>query len=64
MSMGKKIHHKVETAEGAAKKAFGRVTGNAHLEGEGSKEQAKGNAKQMGDKVKDAGKKIKNVFKY
>ncbi|NMM91648.1 CsbD family protein [Rhodococcus sp. SRB_17] len=64
MSMGKKIHHKVETAEGAAKKAFGKATGDAHLEAEGSKEQAKGNAKQMGDKVKDAGKKIKNAFKH
>jgi uncharacterized protein YjbJ (UPF0337 family) len=64
MNMGKKIRHKVETAEGAAKKAVGRATGNAHLEAEGSKEQAKGNTKQMGDKFKDAGKKIKNAFKH
>ena len=64
MNMGKKIRHKVETAEGAAKKTVGKATGNAHLEAEGSKEQARGNAKQMGDKVKDAGKKIKNALKH
>ena len=28
------------------------------------REQAKGNTKQMGDKFKDAGKKIKNAFKH
>ncbi|WP_374230417.1 hypothetical protein [Rhodococcus sp. ARC_M6] len=38
--MGKKIQHKY----------FGKATGNAHLEADGSKEQSKGNAKQMGDK--------------
>jgi uncharacterized protein YjbJ (UPF0337 family) len=54
MSVGKKIAHKAEAAKGAAKKLVGRATGNTRLRVEGRVDQAKGNAKQAGDKLKDA----------
>ena len=54
MSIGKKIAHKAEAAKGAAKKYFGRATGNTRLATEGRVDQFKGNTKQAGDKVKDA----------
>jgi uncharacterized protein YjbJ (UPF0337 family) len=53
MSLGKKLAHKAETAKGAAKKYFGRATGNTRLRAEGRADQAKGNAKQAAAKVKD-----------
>jgi uncharacterized protein YjbJ (UPF0337 family) len=54
MSIGKKIAHKAEATKGAAKKYFGRATGNTRLRTEGRADQAKGNTKQAGAKVKDA----------
>lgn len=54
MSIGRKIAHKAQAARGAAKKHFGRATGNTRLRTEGRADQIKGNAKQAGDKVKDA----------
>lgn len=54
MSIGKKIAHKVEAAKGTAKKLVGRATGNNRLRVEGRIDQATGNAKQAGDKIKDA----------
>jgi uncharacterized protein YjbJ (UPF0337 family) len=52
--IGKKIAHKAEAAKGAAKKYFGRATGNTRLRTEGRVDQFKGNTKQAGAKVKDA----------
>ena len=57
MSIGKKLAHKAEAVMGAAKKYFGRATGNTRLRTEGRVEQAKGNTKQAGAKTKD-------VFKH
>jgi len=54
MSIGKKIAHKAQAAKGAAKKYLGRATGNTRLRTEGRVDQFAGNAKQAGDKVKDA----------
>ena len=54
MSIGKKLAHKAEAAKGAAKKYFGRATGNTRLATEGRVDQFKGNTKQAGEKVKDA----------
>jgi uncharacterized protein YjbJ (UPF0337 family) len=53
MSIAKKLAHKAEAAKGATKKYFGRATGNTRLRTEGRADQAKGNAKQAGAKVKD-----------
>ena len=54
MRRGKKLAHKAEAAKGAAKKFFGRATGNTRLATEGRVDQFKGNIKQAGEKVKDA----------
>ena len=54
MSIDKKLSHKAEAANGAAKKYFGRATGNTRLRTEGRVDQFKGNTKQAGEKVKDA----------
>jgi uncharacterized protein YjbJ (UPF0337 family) len=54
MSIAKKIAHKAEAVKGAFKKAAGRTTDNRRLEAEGRGDQAKGNLKQAGAKVKDA----------
>ena len=54
MSVGKKIAHKAEATKGAVKKFFGRATGNTRLRTEGRLDQAKGNTKHAGAKLKDA----------
>ncbi|MRH90715.1 CsbD family protein [Nocardia sp. SYP-A9097] len=54
MSIGKKIAHKAEAAKGVAKKLVGRGTGNTRLRTEGRIDQAKGDTKQAGAKMKDA----------
>jgi uncharacterized protein YjbJ (UPF0337 family) len=54
MSIAKKIAHKAEALKGSAKKAAGRVTDNHRLEAEGHGDQAKGDLKLAGAKVKDA----------
>ena len=52
MSIGKKIGHKAQAAKGAAKKFFGRATGNTRLRTEGRVDQFKGNTKQAGTRSK------------
>jgi uncharacterized protein YjbJ (UPF0337 family) len=54
MSVGKKIAHKAEATKGAAKKFFGRATGNTRLRTEGRVDQANGNVRQAGAKLRDA----------
>jgi uncharacterized protein YjbJ (UPF0337 family) len=54
MSITKKIAHKAEAVKGGAKRALGRLTGNRRLEAEGRSDQAKGDLKQAGAKIKDA----------
>ncbi|MEU9080205.1 CsbD family protein [Kitasatospora sp. NPDC004745] len=54
MGIGKKAAHKAEAVKGGVKKSVGRATGNRTLEAEGRGDQAKGNLKQAGAKVKDA----------
>ncbi|MFE5027972.1 CsbD family protein [Streptomyces sp. NPDC056656] len=57
MSIGKKIAHKAEAMKGGAKKTTGRASGNRSLQAEGRGDQLKGNIKQAGAKIKD-------VFKH
>ena len=54
MSIAKKIAHKAEAVKGAAKKTAGQATDSPRLEAEGRADQAKGDLKQAGAKVKDA----------
>jgi uncharacterized protein YjbJ (UPF0337 family) len=54
MSIARTIAHKAEAVKGSAKRIFGGVTGSRRLRAEGRADQAKGNIKQAGAKIKDA----------
>ncbi len=53
MSALDKAKNKAEELGGKAKEHVGHATGDEQLEAEGNKDQAKGNLKQAGEKVKD-----------
>jgi len=57
MSEADKAKNTAETAKGKVKEGVGRATGNESLEAEGHADQAKGDLKQAGEKVKDVFKK-------
>ena len=57
MGADDKIDNKAEELGGKAKEGFGRATGDEELEAEGQGDQAKSNLKQAGEKVKDVFKK-------
>ncbi len=48
-----KLKNKGQELAGEGKEHAGRATGNESLEAEGHKDQAAGNVKQAGEKVKD-----------
>ena len=54
MSAARKIAHRAEAVKGAAKVAVGRITGSRRLRARGRRDQAKGNIKQYGAKIKHA----------
>jgi uncharacterized protein YjbJ (UPF0337 family) len=54
MSISTKIAHRAEAVEGGAKRMAGRLTGSRRLRAEGRADQAKGDVKQAGAKIKDA----------
>jgi uncharacterized protein YjbJ (UPF0337 family) len=49
-----KAKNKAEELQGQGKEAVGRATDDRDLEAEGKADQASGNLKQAGEKVKDA----------
>jgi uncharacterized protein YjbJ (UPF0337 family) len=53
MSGVDKAKNKAEELGGEAKEKIGQATGNQRLEDEGHVDQAAGNLKQAGEKVKD-----------
>ncbi len=53
MSAEDKISNKIDELAGKGKEVAGRATGNPDLEAEGRGQQAKSNLKQAGEKVKD-----------
>jgi uncharacterized protein YjbJ (UPF0337 family) len=57
MSAEDKAKNTAETAKGKAKEGLGKATGNESLEAEGRADQAKGDLKQSGEKIKDVFKK-------
>ena len=57
MSTADKARDKAQAAKGKVKKGTGKAIDDPVLEGEGKAEQAKGDLKQAGEKVKDAVKK-------
>jgi uncharacterized protein YjbJ (UPF0337 family) len=60
MSESDKVSNKVEELKGKFKEGVGDATDNEQLQGEGKADQAKGNLKQAGEKVKDAVKGVTN----
>lgn len=61
MSDSDKTQAKVEQGKGKVKEAVGNAVGNERLEAEGRGDQAKGDAREAGEKAKDA---VKDVFKH
>ena len=57
MGLGDKIDNESEKLGGKGKEAAGEATGDDSLKAEGKTDQAKGDLKQAGEKVKDAFKK-------
>ncbi len=57
MSTDDKVKNSAETAKGKVKEGAGKATGNESLEAEGHADQAKGDLKQAGEKIKDVFKK-------
>jgi uncharacterized protein YjbJ (UPF0337 family) len=53
MGMGDKIDNKADELKGKTKEATGKATDDQELEAEGHGDQVKGNLKQAGEKVKD-----------
>jgi uncharacterized protein YjbJ (UPF0337 family) len=53
MGLEDKANNKGEELKGQAKEQFGKATDNEELEAEGQADQAKGNLKQAGEKIKD-----------
>jgi len=58
MGLQDKMVNKAKVLKGKAKEAAGRATGNEQWVLEGKVEQGKGNLKQAGEKVKDAGEAV------
>ena len=54
MSAKNKAKNKAQELKGKAKKKAGEATGDEYLEAEGQADEAKGNLKNAGEKVKDA----------
>lgn len=54
MGLDDKPANKAQELKGEAKEGFGRATDDEELQAEGQADQAKGNLKQAGEKVKDA----------
>ena len=54
MSIARKTAHKAEAVKGGARKTAGRVTGSRRCGPKGRRDQANGNLKQAGAKIKDA----------
>jgi uncharacterized protein YjbJ (UPF0337 family) len=61
MGFDDKIKNKAQELKGKAKEAGGKQTDDPDLELEGKADQASGNLKQTGEKIKDA---AKNLFKH
>ena len=54
MSISTKIAHKAEAVKGGVKRMAGRLAGRRRLRAEGRADQANGDVKQAGAKIKDA----------
>ncbi|HEX4101490.1 MAG: CsbD family protein [Pseudonocardiaceae bacterium] len=58
MGLQDKVANSAEVLKGKAKEAAGKIAGSPRLEVEGKLDQGKGNLKQAGEKIKDAGESV------
>lgn len=63
MGMADKAKNTAEDLGGKAKEAAGKVTDNERLEAEGQADQVEADAKQRGEKLKDAASDAKDAFR-
>jgi uncharacterized protein YjbJ (UPF0337 family) len=61
MSTKDRASNRAQDAKGRVKEAAGSITGNRGLENKGKTDQAKAGAKNFGEDVKDAGRKVKDA---
>ena len=54
MGLADKVRNSLQSLSGKGKQRIGGATGDRSLQAEGDREQAKGDIKQAGEKVKDA----------
>ena len=62
MGLDDKISNKAEDLKGKVKEGTGKATDDEQLEGEGKGDQASASLKDGVEKVKDAGKDVKDAF--
>lgn len=62
MGIDDKANYTVIHRIGAAREAAGRLTGSQELKREGRNEQAQARLLEAGERVKDAGRKLKEGF--
>ncbi|WP_018658166.1 CsbD family protein [Actinomadura flavalba] len=61
MSLLDKIKNTAQRAKGRGKERAGRQSGDPYLEAEGKKDRVSGGAKQVGERIKDAGKEARRT---
>ena len=61
MGITNKASNKIRNLKGRAKEGTGRAAGDKHLEIEGKADQVEAAAREVGEKVKDAGTKAKKL---
>jgi uncharacterized protein YjbJ (UPF0337 family) len=63
MAVSDRASNKAQDIKGKTKEAAGKITGNERLKNKGKSDQAKSALKDVGEEVKNAGKRIKKVAK-
>ena len=58
-----KIRNRAQVSRGRAKQKVGRATNNRRLQAEGLADRIGGRTRQLGEKVKDAGKDLRGTRK-
>jgi uncharacterized protein YjbJ (UPF0337 family) len=59
-----KIRNRFQMGRGRVKQETGRATGDPYLEAEGKGERIGGGTRQAGERIKDAGKDVRDGFKH
>lgn len=63
MGFIEKMRNRFQMGRGRGKQEAGRAAGDPYLEAEGRAERVEGGVKQAGERLKDAGKDVRDGFK-